>query len=120
VPQVRVGIERNGREEDDDRFMQCVGGFYRYIERGIVDAALGALHPVDNTETLGIGIARAPDGNSRIIGKVCDGIHGTRNAMRTGKDFHPLRVKICLWRCSFAEPCWSAAIAWEKIRLNFS
>jgi hypothetical protein len=59
-----VGIERNGRKEDDDRFVQCIGGFYRYIERRIVDAALGPLHPVDNAKTRGIWIARAPDGNT--------------------------------------------------------
>ena len=53
VAQVRVGIVRQGREEDDDWLAKCVGSVDRRIERGIVDGALGSLHPVDDASAIG-------------------------------------------------------------------
>ncbi len=57
VAQIGVRIKRDGREKDDDRLVQQVRGLNRDIECRIVDAALRALHPVDDASAIGIGRA---------------------------------------------------------------
>src|ERR1044072_8962642 len=53
VTQVGVGIEGNWGKEDDNGLAQFVGRFNCDVERRIVGAALGALHPVNDTVAFG-------------------------------------------------------------------
>jgi len=75
VAQVGVGIERNWSEKDDDWLAQLVGDFDGGIERGIVAAALGALHPVDDTGSVGIRRASAADGDAGIVSEFGQRVH---------------------------------------------
>ncbi len=75
MPQIGVGIERHGREKDDDRLAQRVGGLDRDIERGIVEGALGALHPVNDAGAVGIGSALAAHADTRIFEKLFKTVH---------------------------------------------
>ena len=68
VALVRVGIKRNGSEIGDDWLAQCVGGFDGNVEREIIEAALGTLHPVDDAGAVRIGRARAADRHARVLG----------------------------------------------------
>ena len=54
MPQVRVRIERHRREEDHYRLFQTIGRLDCYVERGVVEGALGTLHPVHDTTAGGI------------------------------------------------------------------
>ncbi len=53
VPQIGVGIERHRREENHHRLLQSVCRLDRHIERGIVERALGTLHPVHHAPAVG-------------------------------------------------------------------
>ena len=48
MPQVGVRVKRHRRKEDDDRLTKRVADFDGHVERGIVERALGALHPVND------------------------------------------------------------------------
>ncbi len=73
VPQVGVRVERHRRKENHDRLMQCIRGFNRNVERGIVERALGALHPVHHAAAGWIGRAGATDGDARVRAKADSG-----------------------------------------------
>ena len=75
VAQVGVWIKRHRREKYNHRLAQGVGRGHGRIERGIVDAALGALHPVDDTGSVGVGRAGAANGNARILRESGQVIH---------------------------------------------
>ena len=72
MTQVGVRIKRYRREEDDDRLMQEIGDFDCEIERGVVECALGALHPVHDAATVAVRSALTTDGDTRISGKRFD------------------------------------------------
>ena len=69
-PQIGIRIKRHGRKERDHRLAQRVRRLNRHVERGIVDTALRALHPVNNTGAVGIGSALAPHADTRIFEKL--------------------------------------------------
>ena len=48
MAQVGFGVVGNDAEEDDNRQAENIGGFDRNVERGVVEDAHGALHPVDD------------------------------------------------------------------------
>ena len=68
VAQVGVGKIRDGREVDQNREIQGVGNFYRYVERGIIQRSFRSLHPVDNAFSVWRGGSAAPDENSGVGG----------------------------------------------------
>jgi len=72
VPQVPARIARVQSEEHRDRQSELVPGADRAVERGIVEPALGALHPVDDAAARGIGLAVAADSDARIALLRCD------------------------------------------------
>ncbi len=74
-PQVSVGIKRHRREERNDRFAERVCSLDRNIQCRIVDATLGALHPVDNACAIGIGRPFAAHTNARILNYLFEIIH---------------------------------------------
>ena len=59
VPQVGVGIKRHRRKEDHHWLLQMVGHFHGDIERRVIERSLGALHPVHDAASLGVGSAGA-------------------------------------------------------------
>ena len=67
MPQIRVGIKRDRREENNDRFAQRIRGVDRDIERRIIDAALGPLHPVDDARAFGIRRASSPHSHPSVL-----------------------------------------------------
>ncbi len=48
-------IEGHRREKNNNRLPERVRSLHRQIERWIIDASLGALHPVDDASAIGIG-----------------------------------------------------------------
>jgi hypothetical protein len=85
MAQVCIGIGRNRREKNYGRLAQGVGGVDRNIQRGIVDAALSPLHPVDNTCSIPIGRAASPHGNSWILRNFSEFVHHRRAGSRVGQ-----------------------------------
>src|SRR5581483_11364147 len=77
MPQVRMGIERDGSEEDNAWLVQSIGGLDRNIQRGIVQSALRALHPVDDARAVGIRCAATAYANPCTIGDSSDDIHAS-------------------------------------------
>jgi len=61
------GRERTRSEEDYDRLTQCIRGFHGYVECGGVDAALGALHPVNDAGPIRVRRPRPPDSHPGIV-----------------------------------------------------
>ena len=66
VAKVRVGIVGNDREEHHHRKVEQIAGFDGHVERGIVDDAHGALHPVDDAAGAVAGRAWPADENTRL------------------------------------------------------
>ncbi len=75
VPQIGMRIERHRREEDDHRLFENIGGFYRDVERGIVQSTLRALHPVDDATSSWFGDSGAAYGYAWIGGDVFQSFH---------------------------------------------
>ena len=64
MAEIGVRIERHRREVGDDGLTECVGGLHGDVERGIVDAALRTLHPVNNAQSVQVGRALAANANA--------------------------------------------------------
>ena len=69
VAQVGVGVVGNHAEVDDHRQAEKVGGFDGDVERGIVDDAQGALHPVDDAGAVLARRAGAAHQDAGLIGE---------------------------------------------------
>ena len=61
MAEVGVGIVGDDREVDDDGEGEEVGGFNGEVEGGVIEDALGALHPVDDGEAIFTGRTGAAD-----------------------------------------------------------
>ena len=70
MAKVGVGIKRHRREKHHYRLLQRIGRVYGHIECGVVDAALSALHPVDNASSVGRRRSIPAHGYSRILRKL--------------------------------------------------
>jgi len=66
VAEVRIRVIRDDGEECDDGQAEFIAKRDDKIERGIVDAALCALHPVDNAFAIFERFSSAPYGDTWI------------------------------------------------------
>jgi hypothetical protein len=69
VAEVGAGEVGDGGEIDEDGEIEFVGDFDGEVEGGIVEGALGALHPVDDALAVFRRDAGTADGDSWILGK---------------------------------------------------
>lgn len=68
-------VERDWSEKYDDRFPEDVGRLHRHVKGWIVDAALGTLHPVDDTGTVSVGRSCASDARPRVMREFGQVVH---------------------------------------------
>ena len=68
VPKIGVREVRYAGKVNYQRQAQQICNPYCQINCMIIDPSLRALHPVDDTSSIGIGNSRSPYRNSRVVG----------------------------------------------------
>ena len=67
MPQIRVGIVGDCRKVNNQGQAEFICNIDGAIDRGIVEAPLGTLHPVHNACAVGLRCAISPNRNARIV-----------------------------------------------------
>ena len=75
MAEIGVRIKRNRRKEHHGGLSQRIRRIDRYVERGIIQTPLRALHPVHDASPSRIRRSRAPHRDSRFAGKPLQVIH---------------------------------------------
>ena len=73
--QVGIGIERNQAEECHNRLAQNIRRLDGHIERGVIQSALRALHPVDNAPPFDVGWTCLPHPHTRVFSQFFEVSH---------------------------------------------
>ena len=66
VAQVCAGEVGDGGKIYQQRQTQCIGSIHCAVQRRVIQAALGALHPVDDAGAVAAGWAVAANGYARV------------------------------------------------------
>lgn len=85
-------IKWKGSEEYNGRFSECVRHRDGHVERGILQASLRPLHPVNNAVSIWIGRSCTPDGHTRMRDYLVKIIHSFHKSWcPTTKGLLPLK-----------------------------